>query len=80
MSNVLSRFIAYGYDGGGSPNFRMMGDSNKWDSMLSDIYFSFYFGGPLIRPRIRVPRNYLKGGPLMYNKLHSYVTEEDSTK
>ena len=32
MSDDLSGFIAYGYDGGGNAAFRMMGDDNiKWD-------------------------------------------------
>lgn len=34
MTDVFSGFVAYGYDGGGSPKFRMMGGNNtKWDGI-----------------------------------------------
>jgi len=31
MSDVISGFVAYAYDGGGSPLFRMMGSTQAWD-------------------------------------------------
>ena len=47
---------------------------------VEQYLFFILFWGSLIRPRNHVPRNYLKGDPLKYNKLHSYVMEEDLTK
>ena len=33
MSDLFSGFVAYGYDGGGFPKFRMMGGEEKWDGI-----------------------------------------------